>query len=137
GHDVAAGGVQDLVSLVVAEAGHPAVGDRDVGLHPLAREDGQDAAAADDEIGRLAPAGDGETAGELDGHGPGILSWESSTLYGRGSADAPEPRRGPAPEGRAARGGADPGRNRPHGRAQLRPRATGGAPEPERGRGAA
>jgi hypothetical protein len=33
-----------------------AVDHRDVGLEPLAREDGEDPAAADDEVGRLVPA---------------------------------------------------------------------------------
>ena len=40
-------------------------------------------------------------------------------------------------EGRAARRGADPGRHRRDGRAQLRPRAAAGAAEPERGARAA
>ena len=40
-------------------------------------------------------------------------------------------------QGRAARRLADPGRDRPDGRAQLRPRPAGDDAEPERGRGAA
>ena len=70
GHDKVTGRIQCLGPLVVTEPCDVAVDDRDVGLEPLAGEHREDAAAADDEVGRLAPAGDGETAGEVDGHGP-------------------------------------------------------------------
>ena len=60
-HDVAAGRVQRLLALVLAESRDVAVDDRDVGLEPLAREGREDPAAADDEVGRLIAARDGET----------------------------------------------------------------------------
>ena len=62
GHDVAARRVERLRALVVAEAGDVAVDDRDVGVEPLAREDREDAAAADDEVGGLVAARDREPA---------------------------------------------------------------------------
>ena len=40
------------------------VRDRDVDLEPLAREDGEDASAADDEVGRLVAAGDRDPSGQ-------------------------------------------------------------------------
>src|SRR6187200_2765781 len=46
------------------------------------------------------------------------------------------PRRGASAPCRAPRRAADPGWDRPHGRAQLRPLAAAGAPRPERGGGA-
>ena len=61
GDDVAPGGVDLLPPLVRAETGDEAVDDRDVGLEPFAREDGQDSAATHDEISGLVPAGDCET----------------------------------------------------------------------------
>ncbi len=67
GDEVAAGGVERLGALVVAEAGDEAVRDRDVAVEPLAREDREHPAAADDEIGGLVAAGDGEPAREV-GH---------------------------------------------------------------------
>ena len=57
----------------VAEAGDPPVRDRDVHLEPLAREDREHPAAADDDVGRLVAACDREASGEV-GHprvGPG------------------------------------------------------------------
>ena len=66
-HDVAAGRVDDLRAVVVAEAGNEAVGDRDVRLEPLAREHGEHAPAAENEVGALVAAGDREPAGEI-GH---------------------------------------------------------------------
>ncbi len=48
-----------------------------------------------------------------------------------------KPRRGAAGQGGASRRGADPGRHRSDGRAQLRPAPAGGAAQPERGGGAA
>ena len=67
GHDPAAGRVERLAALVLAEPGDAAVDDRDVALEPLAREDREDAAAAHDEVGGLVAAGDRETAREV-GH---------------------------------------------------------------------
>ena len=65
GHDAAAAGVDHLAPLVAAETRDDAVGDRDVHLQPLAREDREHAASADDEIGGLVPAGDGEAAAQI------------------------------------------------------------------------
>ena len=67
GHDETAGGVQRLGALVVAEPCDVAVDDRDVGLEPLAGEHREDAAAADDEIGRLVPPCNRQPSGEI-GH---------------------------------------------------------------------
>ena len=53
-----AGRVDRLRGFVVAEACDVPVRDRDVGLEPLAREDGEDAAAADDDVRRLVATGD-------------------------------------------------------------------------------
>src|SRR6266566_8941389 len=58
GHDVAAGRVDLLGSLVVAEPGDVPLGDRDVGLEPFAREDREHAAATDDEVRGLVAACD-------------------------------------------------------------------------------
>ena len=69
-HDVAAGGVDRLPALVRADAGDEPVDDRDIGGEPLPREDGQDAAAPHDEIGRLVPTGDGDATCKV-GHGAG------------------------------------------------------------------
>ena len=63
--DVAARGVDLFLAGVVAESGHVAVGDRDVVLEPLAREDREDVAAADDDIRRLVAAGDRDSPGQL------------------------------------------------------------------------
>ena len=63
--DVAARGVDRLRALVLAEPRDDSVHDRDVHVEPLAREDGEDAPAVDDEVGGLVPTGDGEAAGEL------------------------------------------------------------------------
>jgi hypothetical protein len=48
GHDEAALRLERLGALVLAEAGDDAVADRDIDLEPLAREDAEDAAAAND-----------------------------------------------------------------------------------------
>ncbi len=64
-HDVAAGRVDDLASVVLAEPGDPPVRDRDVDVEPLPREHGEHAAAAHDDVGWLVAAGDGEAAGEV------------------------------------------------------------------------
>ncbi len=42
-----------------------AVGDRDVDVEPLAREDREDPSASHDEVGRLVPARDRQAALEL------------------------------------------------------------------------
>ena len=92
------------------------------------------AAAADDEVGRLVAARDGEAAGKV-GHAGDLT--RRSTLR---AVDVLSPRtldEALRDEGGAAGRGADPGRHRRDGRAQLRPRAAAGAAEPERGRGAA
>ena len=132
GHDPAARRVERLAALVVAEAGDPAVDDRDVRLEPLAREDREHPAAADDEVGGLVSARDGEAARK------GCVHWrENRTLR---AVDVLTPRtldealrlKAEHPDALA-----DPGRHRRDGRAQLRPRPAGGAAEPERGRGAA
>ena len=68
--DVATARVDCLASFVRAEPGDEAVDDRHVGVEPLAREDGEHAPAADDEVGRLVAAGDGEATCEP-GHGRG------------------------------------------------------------------
>ncbi len=56
GHEVLAARVDDLAAGVLAEAGDEAVADRDVGLQPLAREDREDLAALDDDVGELVAA---------------------------------------------------------------------------------
>ena len=63
--DVAARRVERLAPLVVPEPGDDAVGDRDVDVEPLAREDREDPSAAHDEVGRLVPARDRQAALEL------------------------------------------------------------------------
>ena len=63
--DVLARHVHDRVSVVVAEPGDEPVGDGHVDLEPLLREDGEDTPSADDEIGRLVPARDRQTALQL------------------------------------------------------------------------
>ena len=64
-HDVASARVQLLRALVLPEPGDEAVHDRDVGFEPLAREDGEHAPAAHDQIRGLVPAGDGQPPREL------------------------------------------------------------------------
>ena len=62
------------MSFVLAEPGDPAVGDRDVRIEPLAREHGEDPAAADDHVGGLVASGDGKPSKEVVvGHGEAIL----------------------------------------------------------------
>ena len=51
-------------AVVVAEPGDPAVDDRDVRLEPLAREHREHAPAADDDVGGLVAARDGEAPRE-------------------------------------------------------------------------
>ena len=65
GNDVAPRRVERLASVVASDSGDDPVDDGDVRIQPLAREDGQHASAAHDEIGRLVPAGDCETALQL------------------------------------------------------------------------
>jgi hypothetical protein len=78
GDDVAVGGVELLGALVVAEARDVALDDCDVGLEPLAREDGEDPAAADDEIGRLVPTRHGQPSCEV-GHANDITCPKAPT----------------------------------------------------------
>ncbi len=55
-HDVAPARVQLLGPFVLPEPGDEAVHDRDIGFEPLPREDGENAAAAHDEIcGLVSP----------------------------------------------------------------------------------
>ena len=67
GDDVAARCVDRLAPLVRPEPGDHAVDDRDVALEPLAGEDGEHASAADDGVGGLVAAGDGDCSFEA-GH---------------------------------------------------------------------
>ena len=62
GDDVGAVRVERLAALVGAEPGDDAVADRDVDVEPLAREDAEHAAAADDEVGGLVAARHRQTA---------------------------------------------------------------------------
>ena len=64
-HDVASARVQLLGPLVLPEPGDEAVDDRDVGFEPLAREDGEHAPAADDEVRRLVATCDRQSAREV------------------------------------------------------------------------
>ena len=72
GDDVFAARVHDLLPRVLAEAGDVAVADGDLGFEPLAREDGEDLRALDDDVGELVTARDGQAAGQI-GHGATIL----------------------------------------------------------------
>ena len=58
-------GVECLRALVRAEPGDHAVADRDVDVEPLAREDREHPAAADDEVGGLVPPRHRQAAGEI------------------------------------------------------------------------
>ena len=64
-HDVRAVGVERLGALVLAESRDHSVADGDVDVEPLAREDGEHAAAAHDEVGRLVASGDREPARQI------------------------------------------------------------------------
>ena len=64
-HDVGAVRIQRLRPLVGAEPGDDAVADRDVGVEPFAREDAEDAAAANDEVGGLVPPRDRQPAAQI------------------------------------------------------------------------
>jgi hypothetical protein len=77
GHDVAARRVQRLGALVVADAGDVAVADRHVAVEPLAGEDGEDASAADDEVGGLVAARHGDASRQA--HRPTISSGRMGT----------------------------------------------------------
>ena len=66
--DEAPGGVERLAAVVGAEPGDRSVDDGDVDVEPLAREDGEHTAAADDEVGRLVAARDREPARERCSH---------------------------------------------------------------------
>ena len=64
-YDEAARRVERLAPLVAPEPGDDPVDDRDVGVEPLAREDGEDPSAPHDEVGRLVPASNCQAALEL------------------------------------------------------------------------
>jgi hypothetical protein len=72
GDDVPFGRVDDSGRLIAPEACHEPVADREVDLEPLAREDREDAPAADHEVGALVAPGNGDSAGETR-HGATIL----------------------------------------------------------------
>ena len=63
-HDEPARRVDRLAALVRAEPGDHTVGDGDVALEPLAGEDREHAAAANDEVGGLVAARDGDRSFE-------------------------------------------------------------------------
>ena len=65
GDDEASLRVERLAPFVVAEPRDDSVDDRDVHVEPLAREDGEDTAAADDEVGRLVPPRDCQPPAEV------------------------------------------------------------------------
>ncbi len=69
GNDEPLGGVDDLHAVVAADACDDAVGDRDVGVEPLSREDRQHAAALDHHVGRLISACNREPVREGSSHG--------------------------------------------------------------------
>src|SRR5436190_21546515 len=79
GHDVTAGGVEHLTAVVLPEPGHEPVAEGDVGVQPLAGEDGEHAAAADDEVGRLAAPRDGDAPCEKGCHSPTMSSGRTGT----------------------------------------------------------
>src|SRR5207342_3315163 len=64
GNDEPARGVEGLDALIRPETGDDAVDDGDVALEPLASEDREDPAAANDEIGALVSARDGDPSFE-------------------------------------------------------------------------
>ena len=53
------------LTFVVAETCDDSVHDRDVDLEPFLREDGEHPPAANDEVGGIVPAGNGEPAAQL------------------------------------------------------------------------
>ena len=57
--------IEDLRAFVGAEPGDDPVADRDVDVEPLAREDAEDAAAADDQVGGLVPPRDGKPTRQI------------------------------------------------------------------------
>src|SRR5215210_1565914 len=106
GHDIAPGGVDDLASVVSAESRDPTVGDGDVDLEPLACENGKHASAANDDVGGLVAASDGEASRK-------VLHAGRSYYPSRGGrAHPPHARRSPAYESRARGGRSHPGRHR-------------------------
>ena len=77
-HDVLLGDIERFRALVLAKPGDVAVTDGDVHLEPLAGEDGQDAAAAHDEIGGLVTPRDCDPAREVV-HRPTMSSGRTGT----------------------------------------------------------
>jgi hypothetical protein len=84
--DPAAARVDRLGALVLAQAGHVAVHQGHVRLEPLAREDAEDAATADDDVGGLVPPSDGEAAAQRAGARTGR---HGSGTKGRGASIMP------------------------------------------------
>ena len=78
--DEAAGGVERLAAVVVAEPGDRSVDDGDVDVEPLAREDGEHTAATHDEVGRLVAARDRETARKRCSHWTGTVQFAPWTF---------------------------------------------------------
>src|SRR5439155_8639974 len=64
GDDIAAGRIENLGPVVLAEAGDVAVADRYVDVEPLAGEPGPGATAAEDAVGRLVAASYGNATRE-------------------------------------------------------------------------
>src|SRR5262249_17774364 len=79
GNDPPPGCVELFSPVVVAQSGDDPVADGDVGVEPLAGEDGEHLAAADDEIGRLVAAPDRETAREIRHSRPTTSSGRTGT----------------------------------------------------------
>jgi hypothetical protein len=71
--EVAAGELENLGSVVVAEARDEAVRDREVAVEPLAREGREDPGAPDDQVGGLVSAGNCEAALEVRHYGENVL----------------------------------------------------------------
>ena len=109
-HDPASGGVELLRALVVAQPRDVVVRDRHVHLEPLAREDREDTAAANDEIRRLVPASYCEAPRKVGHTDLTYYPWR------RGGPDSALAGRGAAPQVRAPRGPSDCGWHGRHGR---------------------
>jgi CO/xanthine dehydrogenase FAD-binding subunit len=105
-HDPATGGVELLFALVVAQAGHVAVRDGHVHVEPLAGEDREDTAAADDEICWLVPTGYGEAPGEV-GHTRQRTTLGAVEVLTPRSLDEALRQKSERPEARPIAGGTD------------------------------
>src|SRR6266508_897873 len=135
-HDVAAGRVDDLRTVVIAEPRDVAVGDGYIGLQPLAREYREHASAPEDEVGALVAPGNRESAGEI-GHGPTLNRIDpcrEAHYASRHGRPHPAVARGGAAHARGLpERAADRGQYCSDGGAEFRPRATRRTPQPERG----